>query len=104
MGFGERQMGDDGKLAQFIALIPNFDVFITLRIDRERDRDRKVDHNDIRDLDWLSVAVPYSNIVVSEKYWGGKIKAAGLTAKYDTALLTKLQDLPAQLSAMGCAG
>jgi hypothetical protein len=63
-----------------------------------------VDHNDIRDLDWLSVAVPYSNIVVSEQYWGRKIQTAGLASKYGTVIVTNLQDLPSQLSAMGCLG
>jgi hypothetical protein len=66
------------------------------------DRDRKVEHNDIRDLDWLSVAVPYSNIVVAEQYWGRKIRTTGLAAKYGTVVLASLLDLPAQLSAMGC--
>jgi hypothetical protein len=97
-------MENDEKLAEFIASIPNFDVFITLRIERERDKERKVEHNDIRDIDWLSVAVPYSIVVVSERYWGGKIAAAGLAANYDTVLLNNLQDLPTQLSAMGCLG
>jgi hypothetical protein len=46
--------------------------------------------------------VPYSNVVVSERYWGGKVTASGLATKYDTVLLTSLQDLPAQLSAIGC--
>jgi hypothetical protein len=98
------EMENDEKLAEFIASIPNFDVFITLRIERERDKERKVEHNDIRDIDWLSVAVPYSIVVVSERYWGGKIAAAGLAANYDTVLLNNLQDLPTQLSAMGCLG
>jgi hypothetical protein len=96
------EMGSDEKLKQFVASIPNFDVFITLRIEREKDKDRKVDHNDIRDLDWLSVAVPYSNIVVSERYWGKKVLANGLATKYGTVLLTNLQELPAHLSGMGC--
>lgn len=43
------EMENDEKLAQFVASIPNFDVFITLRIERERDKERKVEHNDIRE-------------------------------------------------------
>ena len=63
-----------------------------------------MEHNDIRDLDWLSVAVPYSNVVVSEKYWGKKVQATGLADTYNTILITDLQELPAQLSAIGCRG
>ena len=76
-------MASDEKLARFIASIPNFDVFIKLRIEREKDKDREVEHNDIRDLDWLSVAVPYSNVVVSEQYWGKKVQATGLADTYN---------------------
>jgi hypothetical protein len=50
----------------------------------------------------MSVAVPYSNIVVSERYWGKKVQTTGLAAKYDTLLITDLQELPSHLSAMGC--
>ncbi len=96
------EMKSDEKLTQFIASIPNLDVFITLCIAREKDKDREVEHNDIRDLDWMSVAVPYSNIVVSERYWGNKVKTTGLAARYDTVLITSMQDLPSHLSAMGC--
>ena len=98
------EMASDEKLARFIASIPNFDVFIKLRIEREKDKDREVEHNDIRDLDWLSVAVPYSNVVVSEQYWGKKVQATGLADTYNTILITDLQELPTQLSAIGCRG
>ena len=98
------EMKSDEKLARFISSIPNLDVFVTLRIAREKDKDREVEQNDIRDLDWVSVAVPYSNIIVSERYWGAKIRATGLATKYETTLLTNLQDLPDQLTAMGCLG
>jgi hypothetical protein len=97
-------MKSDDNVATFVAAIPNFDVFITLRMLRDLDKDREVEHNDIRDLDWLSVAVPYSNIVVSEQYWGKKVLANGIAAKYSTVLLTNLQELPAHLLAMGCIG
>ena len=53
-----------------------------------------MEHNDIRDLDWLSVAVPYSNVVVSEQYWGKKVQATGLADTYNTILITDLQELP----------
>jgi len=95
-------LGADDILASFITAVPNFDIFVSLRMLRDLDRDRQVEHNDIRDLDWLSVTVPYSNIVVSEHYWGKKVVQHGLAAKFDTVLLTNLLELPAHLSAMGC--
>ena len=96
------EMKRDEKITEFVASIPNLDVYVTLRIEREKDKDRKIDRNDIRDLDWLSVAVPYSNVVVSEKYWGNKVLGNGLDTRYGTVLLTNVQDLPTHLSTMGC--
>ena len=88
---------------RFLADIPNLDVRLTLRLTRDQDLVRPIAHNDIRDLDWLSVAVPYANVVVSENYWGHHVRAAGLDKKYDTVLLTDLRQLPVQLWAMDCS-
>jgi hypothetical protein len=87
---------------KFMAGIPNLDVLLTLRLARDKEHNRPVERNDIRDLDWLSVAVPYSNVVVSEKYWGSKVRTTRLDRKYRTVLLTDLRELPKQLEEMGC--
>jgi hypothetical protein len=86
----------------FLAGIPNLDVLLTLRTLRDQDKVRPIAHNDMRDLDWLSVALPYSNVVVSENYWGHQVQAAGLDAKYRTTLLTDLRLLPAELTRLNC--
>lgn len=99
----EAAMKLDGNVAKFINAAPSLDVYIGLRILRDRDKDREVEHNDIRDLDWMSVAAPYCNFVVSEKYWGKKLSIHGFDSKYGTVLLTDLQKLPDQLSATGCS-
>lgn len=88
--------------AAFARGIPTLDVFLTLLLARDRNPDRKVKSNDTRDLVWLSVAVPYSDVVVAEKDWAHHVRAARLDTKYDTLLMTDLRELPAQLMAMGC--
>ena len=88
---------------RFLSSIPNLDVLLTLRSIRDRDSVRPIAHNDIRDLDWLSVALPYSNVVVSEKHWGHQVRATGLDARYGTILLTDLRQLPQSLREMGCS-
>jgi len=87
--------------ARFLADIPNLDILLTLRLARDQDQVRPIDRNDIRDLDWLSVALPYSNIVVSENYWGHQVRATKLDRKYATVLLTDLRQLPEQLRVLG---
>ena len=87
---------------RFLADIPNLDILLTLRLARDQDQMRPIDRNDIRDLDWLSVALPYSNLVVSENYWGHQVRATKLDGKYGTVLLTDLRQLPEQLRVLGC--
>jgi hypothetical protein len=90
---------------RFLADIPSLDVLLTLRLARDQDLVRPIDRNDIRDLDWLSVAVPYCNVVVSENYWGHQVRATGLDRKYGTMLMTDVRKLPQQLQGMiGCIG
>ena len=78
------------------------DAFVTLTLARNRDRVRLIPRNDLRDLDWLSVALPYANVVVAEKYWCHQVRATGLDEKYATTTLTNLRELPERLRAMGC--
>jgi hypothetical protein len=75
---------------------------VTLTLARNQDLVRRIQRNDLRDLDWLSVAVPYSNAIVSENYWGHQVRATGLDGKYGTMLMTDLRAVPQQLRTMGC--
>lgn len=77
-------------------------VNVTLTIARDQDLVRPIDRNDARDLIALSVAVPYGNIVVTEKYWGNMVRSRGLAAKYNTTVLTDARELPRQLAEAGC--
>jgi hypothetical protein len=86
----------------FFAGVPTLDVNLTLTIGRDQDLVRRIQRNDVRDVIALSVAVPYGNIVVAEKYWGTMVRSRGLAAKYNTIVLTDLRELPACLAKMGC--
>ncbi len=77
---------------------------VTLSVARDRDLVRPIHQNDSRDLIWVSVAMPYSNVVVTENYWGHQVRATGLDTRFCTVLLTDLRELPERLRAMGCIG
>ncbi|RDZ39258.1 hypothetical protein C5B89_12095 [Haloferax sp. Atlit-47N] len=51
--------------------------------------------NDVRDLQALSIAIPYSDIVVCEKHFGNLALQSNLDEVFDTTILTDLSDLPA---------
>lgn len=56
--------------------------------------DSSMDDNDFIDMLYLSVAIPYCDIVVTEKKWVSLAKQAKLDKLYDTTLLSKVDDLP----------
>jgi hypothetical protein len=86
----------------FFAGVASLDVTITLTVARDQDLLRPIESNDARDLIGLSVAVPYGNIVVAEKYWGNMVRSRGLAAKYNTTVLTDARELPRRLAESRC--
>jgi len=64
---------------------------------------RKIDLNDARDLIWLSVALPYSNLNVLEKYWSHMVvRSCGIDTKYRTTIIADTREIPTRLAEMGC--
>ena len=53
--------------------------------------------NDVRDLHSLSIAIPYSDVVVCEKHFGNLALQSGLDEVLDTTILTDLSDLPREV-------
>jgi hypothetical protein len=52
-------------------------------------------------LFFMSVALPYANVVVAEKAWAHVAKASRLDALYSTRLVS-LAELPKELERQGC--
>lgn len=100
--FFDRFMTDPAAFINFAHTIPTFDVLSTLLLARDQDLVRNIDPNDLRDLLQLSVAVPYSNIIVVENYWGHQIRATKLAEKYGTTVLCDTREILDALSVIGC--
>jgi len=86
----------------FFHSIPTLDVLITLIHARDRDLGRAVHRNDAKDIIFLSVAIPYCNVIVLERFWAHVVESTGLDRKYDTLSLTDVGDLPRSLTSLGC--
>lgn len=80
-------------LAQLFADMPTADVALELRQQRHRQYDKVIEPNDLNDLSFLSVAIPYCDIVVTERQWVDLAKRKHLDQKYQTALISDLADL-----------
>ena len=49
--------------------------------------------NDIHDIDALSVAIPYCDIVVTERHFYTQVSKTSLAARFNTVILPKLEEL-----------
>ena len=66
--------------------MPSLDTLVTLRERKHRDLGHRWDQHDRTDLHALAVAIPYSNIVVTEKRWAHMAVASGLAERYGTEI------------------
>ena len=72
-------------------------VSIALKTAGHRNRDKQWAANDIHDIDAMSLAVPYCDVLVTEKACQHVLEAAHLGKRMHTALLRNLEDLPSTL-------
>jgi hypothetical protein len=85
-------LGQD-KLLAFFESVPTLDVEIELVVERNENWSRKIHKNDKADISFLSVAIPYCDIVVCEHFFTMSAINRKLDKKYNTIILEKLTDL-----------
>jgi hypothetical protein len=87
---------------RFLKCVPALNVHLTLATERDQNPDQQIKQTDMRDLAWLAVALPYANLVVSEKNWAHLAKASRLHERYGTTIITDACELPQRLVELGC--
>jgi hypothetical protein len=93
----DQLLGDNRHQARaFIRQMPSSEVAIELKTALHRDAARAVGWlpNDVTDIDQLAMAVPYCDVVVTEKAGADSLKKAHLDERCATTLLRSLNDLP----------
>lgn len=84
---------------QFISQMPGTDVAVTLKTAAHRNPNKSWEGNDIHDVDALSVAVPYCNVVVTEKHAHHVLNSARIGARAGTEIFRRLSELDDWLDA-----
>jgi hypothetical protein len=84
---------------RFTDCMPSADVRITLVTSKHRSAASRWLPNDIFDIDALSVAVAYCDIVVTEAHSAHVLRQAGTPHRFGTCVLTTLDDLTEKLDA-----
>jgi len=78
--------------------MPSTEVAIELKTAWHRNGQRDWSVHDIDDIDAMALAVPYCDVVVTEKACRHILKVANLPERLGTAVLHKLTDLPGVLT------
>jgi hypothetical protein len=77
----------------FLDSVPTALCFLTLIYQRDQQFQRPIEMNDFNDIWFLTLAIPYSDIVVTEKMFASIAKRAKLDRKCKTVILTSISEL-----------
>jgi len=85
-------------LLDFFSRIPCLNVEIELVTERDEDLSKATSPHDLVDIPFLSVAIPFCNVVVADKYWVEIARRKELDRKYNTIVLDDILELDQYLA------
>jgi hypothetical protein len=74
--------------------LPSFDVAVTIKTAYHRDPNHTWTMNDIHDIDAMGSALPYCDIVVTDKALVSQVARTGLAERLGTTVLRNIGQLP----------
>jgi len=80
-------------LDTFLGKLPTALCEFALLFQRDQQLSRPIQVNDIADIWHLTLAIPYSDVVITEKMWVSIAKRARLDEKCDTLMLSSIEEL-----------
>ncbi len=88
------------RLMEFWESIPSLHVEMELHTQMHRQKSKAWTTHDDRDIEFLALAIPSCDVVVTEKFWVDLSHRRKLHDRYGTVLLNDLTDLTRHLQAM----
>jgi hypothetical protein len=73
--------------------MPSVDVSITLKASYHQDPRHVWTQNDVFDIDAMASTLPYCDIVATDKEVASHIRRSGLASRFDTMVISKLDEL-----------
>jgi hypothetical protein len=77
----------------FLEKLPTALCEFTLLFQRDQQLERPIELNDMQDIWHLTLSIPHSDIVVTEKMWASIANSSKLGEKCNTRILSSLRDL-----------
>lgn len=98
-GLSADRLDGQDALTEFFLDLPTRRVAYEMLLARHRNPEQTWKPNDLNDFAALGVAVPYCDVVVTERHWRGLLRAAHLDREYSTVILDDVRELPEVLVA-----
>ena len=86
------------SLIRFFRTMPSNYCLFELSYFRDMQPQRKIQSNDMNDLMSLCLAIPYCDVVVTERQWANGANQRGIDKEYKTLVLGSVTDLKSALS------
>lgn len=84
---------EDEHLEQTVKSIPSVKVTLELVVGRDKQCGGLIKVNDFRDVSFLAAAIPYADVIVTDRYWTDMVSKTGLTKVYDAKVLSDVRRL-----------
>jgi len=91
--FFSKEFSTEKDISEFLASIPTALCLFTLIYRRDQQLQRPIQKNDFNDIMFLTLALPYSDIVATEKMWASIARQAKLDKKCNTKILSSINEL-----------
>lgn len=90
-------LGDDifdaGRMTSLIKHMPSRSVEMALRRQRQANPQKAWHGNDFNDVTALAIAVPYCDVVVTERSWSAMLNDAKVPQRFGTLVTPRLEDV-----------
>lgn len=84
---------DAGRMVPLVDHMPSRWVEMMLRRQRQANPQKAWHGNDLNDVTALAIAVPYCDVVVTERSWSAMLNAAKVPQRFGTLVTPRLQDV-----------
>ena len=89
----EHIFGDRASIEKFAKSIPSAYIFHTLNEVRNMNLSRLIEPHDLWDITSLAIAVPYCDIVVTEREWANILNEKGIGKLYNTKIIYNIEEI-----------
>lgn len=92
--------GDRTTARQFVDAMPSADVQISLQVCAHRNPETSWTPNDYFDLDAMSVAVPYCDVVATERHITHQLRSSHCAQRFNTILAVTPAEITSAIAAL----